>query len=91
MCEEFFRERKNGRQSTFDGLVETNDSTGILHRDAMERTVLTDEAATVDTDNLVVGEGLLEGTARGFVVVGLGVGGKEHRAIHDEEVGVGSR
>ena len=30
------RGRKNGRQRRFDGLVETNDSTGVLHRDAME-------------------------------------------------------
>ena len=51
--------------------------------------MLYDDAAAVDAHDLVVGEGIGNGLRRLFVEVGLGIGGIEHRAVDDEEVGVG--
>ena len=58
-----------------EGLVEANDTAGILHGDAMERTMLADEAATVDTYDFMLGEGTLQHLACRFVMFGLMVGG----------------
>ena len=51
--------------------------------------MLDDDRATVDADNLAVGEGVSDYSCCLGVEVGLGVGGIEHRSVDDEEIGVG--
>ena len=53
--------------------------------------MLDDDRATVDADNLAVGEGVSDYSCCLGVEVGLGVGGIEHRSVDDEEIGVGGR
>ena len=55
----------------------------------MERAMLDDDRATVDADNLAVGEGVSDYSCCLGVEVVLGVGGIEHRSVDDEEIGVG--
>ena len=69
------RSVKIEREEVREGVVEANDTAGILHGDAMERTVLADEAATVHTYDFMLGEGTLQHLASRFVMFGLMVGG----------------
>ena len=61
----------------------------VLHGAAVQGTVLADDGATVDADDVSVGEGLAD-DAHGFLVeVGLVVGGYQDGTIDDEVVGIG--
>ena len=63
----------------------------ILHRQTVQRAMLKDDRGGVDGDCLPSGEGTCDGL-NGLLVIGwLSVGGYQHRAVEDEEVGVGGR
>ena len=53
--------------------------------------MLADDDTAVDADKFVVGESLAQSLGSRLVIVGLVVGGINHGAVDDEEVGIGSR
>ncbi len=62
-----------------------------LHGAAVERTVLSDERAAVDANDLMGGESLLNGVAGEDIRFRLSVGRHEHTAVENEKIGIGGR
>ena len=54
----------------------------------MQRSVLFDERAAIDSHDFPSGESLAEHFACPVVFLWLGIGGVEHRIVQDEEIGI---
>ena len=64
---------------------------GELHRAAMERAVLLDENLTVNGDDVMLGESLLQLLLCSLVKQFVAVRRHQHSPVEDEEVGLGGR
>ena len=53
--------------------------------------MLADDSACVESDDGMVGKGLLDNAEGPGIVVGLGVGGYDDRSVEDDEIGIGGR
>src|SRR5512141_1485456 len=61
-----------------------------LHGDAVQRAVLPDQREAVNPDHPASGKRLANGAECG-VIAFVPVGGNEHGAVYNQEIGVGSR